>query len=69
MARLCDLADPLVEVVYVAPFNLPEVSPFTKESKSPLRQHCKEKMTALRTVGVEKLRGSHVGPSFPWPMP
>ncbi|DBA72938.1 TPA: hypothetical protein ACH3X2_009891 [Trebouxia sp. C0005] len=24
MARLCDLADPLVEVVYVAPFNLPE---------------------------------------------
>ena len=35
MARLCDLADPLVEVVYVAPFNLPEVSPFspfTKES-------------------------------------
>ena len=25
MARLCDLADPLVEVVYVAPFSLPEV--------------------------------------------
>ncbi|DBA85977.1 TPA: hypothetical protein ACH3X1_005515 [Trebouxia sp. C0004] len=24
MARLCDLADPLVEVVYVAPFNLPQ---------------------------------------------
>jgi len=26
MARLCDLADPLVEALYVAPFNLPEVS-------------------------------------------
>ena len=26
MARLCDLADPLVEVLYVAPFGLPEVS-------------------------------------------
>lgn len=26
MARLCDLADPLVEVLYVAPFALPEVS-------------------------------------------
>ena len=25
MARLCDLADPLVEVLYVAPFALPEV--------------------------------------------
>ncbi len=43
MARLCDLADPLVEVVYVAPFNLPEVSPFcpfTEECKSPLRHKC-----------------------------
>ena len=47
MARLCDLADPLVEVVYVAPFNLPEVSPFTKECKSPLRQKCKDKMLLL----------------------
>ena len=26
MARLCDLSDPLVEVLYVAPFNVPEVS-------------------------------------------
>ena len=43
MARLCDLADPLVEVVYVAPFNLPEVSPFAKESKSPMRQKRKKR--------------------------
>ena len=27
MARLCDLADPLVELLYVAPFALPEVRP------------------------------------------
>lgn len=25
MARLCDLADPLVDLLYVAPFKLPEV--------------------------------------------
>jgi hypothetical protein len=47
MARLCDLADPLVEVLYVAPFNLPEVSPLSKEKKNPLRQKCKEKMLLL----------------------
>lgn len=29
MARLCDLADPLVEVLYVAPFALPEVCTFS----------------------------------------
>ena len=26
MARLCDLADPLVDLLYVVPFKLPEVS-------------------------------------------
>jgi hypothetical protein len=54
MARLCDLADPLVEVVYVAPFNLPQVSPFspfspfTKDCKRPLRQICEGKDAAVR---------------------
>lgn len=45
MARLCDLADPLVEVVYVAPFSLPEVGCTTPQhcagmpSASPCRVH------------------------------
>ncbi len=29
MARMCDLADPLVEVVYVAPFSLTTVGAWT----------------------------------------